>query len=49
MNIMMHFIYGGTLDFPEKANVGYVLFFNDFKYKNINICGFFFFFFFFSF
>lgn len=25
MNVMMHFIYGGTLDFPDKANVGYVL------------------------
>ncbi|XP_020945900.1 uncharacterized protein KIAA1107 homolog isoform X4 [Sus scrofa] len=25
MNIMMHFIYGGTLDFPEKANVGQIL------------------------
>lgn len=26
MSVMMYFIYGGTLDFPEKANVGYVLF-----------------------
>uniref|UniRef100_A0A452R685 BTB/POZ domain-containing protein 8 n=1 Tax=Ursus americanus TaxID=9643 RepID=A0A452R685_URSAM len=25
MNVMMHFIYGGTLDFPDKANVGYIL------------------------
>uniref|UniRef100_A0A8C3WER2 BTB/POZ domain-containing protein 8 n=1 Tax=Catagonus wagneri TaxID=51154 RepID=A0A8C3WER2_9CETA len=25
MNIMIHFIYGGTLDFPEKANVGQIL------------------------
>ncbi|XP_069934144.1 BTB/POZ domain-containing protein 8 isoform X2 [Oryctolagus cuniculus] len=25
MNIMMHFIYGGTLDFPGKANVGQIL------------------------
>ncbi|XP_052054695.1 BTB/POZ domain-containing protein 8 isoform X2 [Apodemus sylvaticus] len=25
MNVMMHFIYGGTLDFPEKANVGQIL------------------------
>ncbi|KAL1791022.1 BTB POZ containing [Sigmodon hispidus] len=25
MNIVMHFIYGGTLDFPDKANVGQVL------------------------
>lgn len=25
MNVMMHFIYGGTLDFPDKADVGYVL------------------------
>ena len=31
MNVMMHFIYGGTLDFPEKANVGYVLLFGKFK------------------
>lgn len=37
MNVMMSFIYGGTLDFPDKANVGYVLFFNYFKYKSINI------------
>lgn len=28
MNVMMYFIYGGTLDFPDKANVGYVLIFN---------------------
>jgi hypothetical protein len=34
---MMHFIYGGTLDFPDKANVGYVLHFNKFRYKNVNI------------
>nr|XP_034364484.1 BTB/POZ domain-containing protein 8 isoform X3 [Arvicanthis niloticus] len=25
MNVMMYFIYGGTLDFPEKANVGQIL------------------------
>ncbi|XP_065764865.1 BTB/POZ domain-containing protein 8 isoform X2 [Muntiacus reevesi] len=25
MNVMMHFIYGGTLDFPVKANVGQIL------------------------
>ncbi|XP_028638226.1 BTB/POZ domain-containing protein 8 isoform X2 [Grammomys surdaster] len=25
MNVMMHFIYGGTLNFPEKANVGQIL------------------------
>ncbi|XP_042636243.1 BTB/POZ domain-containing protein 8 [Orycteropus afer afer] len=25
MNVMMYFIYGGTLDFPDKANVGQVL------------------------
>lgn len=25
MNIMMHFIYGGTLDIPDKTNVGQVL------------------------
>uniref|UniRef100_A0A8C9KUY3 BTB/POZ domain-containing protein 8 n=1 Tax=Panthera tigris altaica TaxID=74533 RepID=A0A8C9KUY3_PANTA len=25
MNVMMHFIYGGTLDFPEKTNVGQIL------------------------
>nr|XP_036854127.1 BTB/POZ domain-containing protein 8 isoform X2 [Manis javanica] len=25
MDIMMHFIYGGTLDFPDKANVGQIL------------------------
>ncbi|KAM9691889.1 BTB/POZ domain-containing protein 8 isoform 3-T3 [Dama dama] len=25
MNVMMHFIYGGTLDFPIKANVGQIL------------------------
>ncbi|XP_037354371.1 BTB/POZ domain-containing protein 8 [Talpa occidentalis] len=25
MNIMMHFIYGGTLDFPDNANVGQIL------------------------
>ncbi|XP_047375802.1 BTB/POZ domain-containing protein 8 isoform X2 [Sciurus carolinensis] len=25
MNVMMHFIYGGTLDFPDKANVGQIL------------------------
>lgn len=25
MNIMMHFIYGGILDFPDKANVGQIL------------------------
>ncbi|XP_032772341.1 BTB/POZ domain-containing protein 8 [Rattus rattus] len=25
MSVMMHFIYGGTLDFPEKANVGQIL------------------------
>ncbi|KAF6109312.1 KIAA1107 [Phyllostomus discolor] len=25
MNVMMHFIYGGTLDFPDKANVGKIL------------------------
>lgn len=31
---MMHFIYGGTLDFPEKANVGYVLLLGKFKHKN---------------
>lgn len=37
MNVLIHFIYGGTLDFPDKANVGYVWFFNDFKYKSINI------------
>lgn len=37
MNVMMYFIYGGTLDFPDKANVGYVLLFNDFKYKSIKI------------
>lgn len=36
MNVMMYFIYGGTLDFPDKANVGYVLFFNHFKYKSID-------------
>lgn len=40
MNVMMYFIYGGTLDFPDKANVGYVLIFNDFKYKSINIFDF---------
>jgi hypothetical protein len=34
MNVMMHFIYGGTLDFPEKANVGYVLLFGKFKHKS---------------
>lgn len=36
MTVMMHFIYGGTLDFPDKANVGYVLLFSDFKYKSFN-------------
>lgn len=41
MDIMMHFIYGGTLDFPDKANVGYVLLFNNFKYKVLIFCGFF--------
>ncbi|XP_023576105.1 uncharacterized protein KIAA1107 homolog isoform X2 [Octodon degus] len=25
MNIMMHFIYGGTLDFPHKTNIGQIL------------------------
>ncbi|KAK2499740.1 hypothetical protein MC885_004256 [Smutsia gigantea] len=25
MNVMIHFIYGGTLDFPDKANVGQIL------------------------
>ncbi|XP_062962495.1 BTB/POZ domain-containing protein 8 isoform X1 [Cynocephalus volans] len=25
VNVMMHFIYGGTLDFPDKANVGQIL------------------------
>nr|XP_026258904.1 BTB/POZ domain-containing protein 8 [Urocitellus parryii] len=25
MNVMMHFIYGGILDFPDKANVGQIL------------------------
>ncbi|KAM6167522.1 BTB/POZ domain-containing protein 8 [Erethizon dorsatum] len=25
MNVMMHFIYGGTLDFPDKTNVGQIL------------------------
>ncbi|XP_024421306.3 BTB/POZ domain-containing protein 8 isoform X2 [Desmodus rotundus] len=25
MNVMMYFIYGGTLDFPDKANVGKIL------------------------
>ncbi|XP_019482541.1 PREDICTED: BTB/POZ domain-containing protein 8-like isoform X3 [Hipposideros armiger] len=25
MNVMMSFIYGGTLDFPDKANVGQIL------------------------
>ncbi|XP_058394491.1 BTB/POZ domain-containing protein 8 isoform X2 [Diceros bicornis minor] len=25
MNVMMHFMYGGTLDFPDKANVGQIL------------------------
>ncbi|XP_058159154.1 BTB/POZ domain-containing protein 8 isoform X2 [Dasypus novemcinctus] len=25
MNVMMHFIYGGTLDFPDKANIGQIL------------------------
>ncbi|XP_029801663.1 AP2-interacting clathrin-endocytosis protein [Suricata suricatta] len=25
INVMMHFIYGGTLDFPDKANVGQIL------------------------
>ncbi|XP_055258348.1 BTB/POZ domain-containing protein 8 isoform X2 [Moschus berezovskii] len=25
MNVMLHFIYGGTLDFPVKANVGQIL------------------------
>ncbi|CAO2639039.1 BTB/POZ domain-containing protein 8 [Lemmus lemmus] len=25
MNVMMRFIYGGTLDFPDKANVGQIL------------------------
>lgn len=35
MNVMMHFIYGGILDFPDKANVGCVLLFNDFKYRSI--------------
>ncbi|XP_045147896.1 BTB/POZ domain-containing protein 8 [Echinops telfairi] len=25
MKVMMYFIYGGTLDFPEKANVGQIL------------------------
>ncbi|XP_036056506.1 BTB/POZ domain-containing protein 8 isoform X2 [Onychomys torridus] len=25
MNVVMHFIYGGTLDFPDKANVGHIL------------------------
>ncbi|XP_061042298.1 BTB/POZ domain-containing protein 8 isoform X1 [Eubalaena glacialis] len=25
MNVLIHFIYGGTLDFPDKANVGYIL------------------------
>ncbi|XP_004619984.2 BTB/POZ domain-containing protein 8 isoform X1 [Sorex araneus] len=25
MNIMMHFLYGGTLDLPDKANVGHIL------------------------
>ncbi|KFO24473.1 BTB/POZ domain-containing protein 8 [Fukomys damarensis] len=25
MNVMMHFIYGGTLDFPDKANVGWIV------------------------
>uniref|UniRef100_A0A8C2N405 BTB/POZ domain-containing protein 8 n=1 Tax=Cricetulus griseus TaxID=10029 RepID=A0A8C2N405_CRIGR len=25
MNVVMHFIYGGTLDFPDKANVGQIL------------------------
>ncbi|XP_051026522.1 BTB/POZ domain-containing protein 8 [Acomys russatus] len=25
MDVMMHFIYGGTLDFPDKANVGQIL------------------------
>ncbi|XP_023383874.1 uncharacterized protein KIAA1107 homolog isoform X8 [Pteropus vampyrus] len=25
MNVMMHFIYGGTLEFPDKANVGQIL------------------------
>lgn len=34
MSVMMHFIYGGTLDFPEKANVGYVLLLGKFKHKN---------------
>ncbi|XP_007468593.1 PREDICTED: BTB/POZ domain-containing protein 8 isoform X2 [Lipotes vexillifer] len=25
MNVLIHFIYGGTLDFPDKANVGQIL------------------------
>ncbi|XP_036112218.1 BTB/POZ domain-containing protein 8 isoform X1 [Molossus molossus] len=25
MNVMMYFVYGGTLDFPDKANVGKIL------------------------
>uniref|UniRef100_A0A2I2Y2T2 BTB/POZ domain-containing protein 8 n=1 Tax=Gorilla gorilla gorilla TaxID=9595 RepID=A0A2I2Y2T2_GORGO len=25
LNVMMHFIYGGTLDIPDKTNVGYIL------------------------
>ncbi|XP_050011545.1 BTB/POZ domain-containing protein 8 isoform X2 [Alexandromys fortis] len=25
MNVVMHFIYGGTLDFPDKTNVGQIL------------------------
>ncbi|KAM6217489.1 BTB/POZ domain-containing protein 8 isoform 2-T2 [Rhynchocyon petersi] len=25
MNVMMYFIYGGTLDFPDKGNVGHIL------------------------
>ncbi|CAH6880588.1 Btbd8 [Phodopus roborovskii] len=25
MNVLMHFIYGGTLDFPDKANAGQIL------------------------
>ncbi|XP_006831119.1 PREDICTED: BTB/POZ domain-containing protein 8 [Chrysochloris asiatica] len=25
MNVMMYFMYGGTLDFPDKANVGQIL------------------------
>lgn len=38
MNVVMHFIYGGTLDFPDKANVGYVLLFKR-KFKRKSYMG----------